>query len=250
MNRVVRNINTDGSDSPTLNDSDVLITYEGCGCAGGVVTTVESELVPIPGTTNFARRKQKEHTDILGRAFKMETFEWNGMTIYSSIVNTYNGRDQVTLSRHYAGSTTSSTYQDTTATFDGHGRMTTSHKPEQRDGSTLKYTTYNYNLDGSVSDMTDGRGVVTSHTYNSRGLVTNVGWTVPGGSGISDPTDVVVAYDNVGNRTSMTDGLGEVDYEYNSLSQLTAETRDFTDTLSNAPTGEVFRLEYAYNLSG
>ena len=38
MGRVVRKINTDGTDSPTLNDSDVLISYEGCGCAGGLVT--------------------------------------------------------------------------------------------------------------------------------------------------------------------------------------------------------------------
>ena len=29
--RVVRTINTDGVDSPVLNDSDVLISYEGCG---------------------------------------------------------------------------------------------------------------------------------------------------------------------------------------------------------------------------
>jgi hypothetical protein len=47
----------------------------------------------------------------------------------------------------------------------------------------------------------------------------------------------------------MTDGLGEVDYEYNSLSQLTAETRDFTDTLTDAPNG-VFRLGYSYEIGG
>jgi hypothetical protein len=206
--------------------------------------------VPVPGTSNFARRKQKAYTDILGRAFKTETFDWAG-DIYSSVVHSFNGRDQVTEIKQTDEQSTENPKKNqvTTATFDGHGRLKLSHKPEQRDGSTLKYTTYNYNPDGSVSDMTDARGVVTSHTYNSRGLVTNVGWTVPGASGIPDPTDVVAVYDHVGNRTSMTDGLGEVDYEYNSLSQLTAETRDFTDTLTDAPNG-VFRLEYTYQIGG
>jgi YD repeat-containing protein len=55
-------------------------------------------------------------------------------------------------------------------------------------------------------------------------------------------------YDNAGNRIEMTDALGEVDYEYNSLSQLTAETRDFTESFS--PTDRVFRLEYTYSISG
>ena len=43
--RVTRKINTDGIDQTTLNDSDTIITYEGCGCAGGQVTTIEGELV-------------------------------------------------------------------------------------------------------------------------------------------------------------------------------------------------------------
>jgi hypothetical protein len=251
MNRVVRKINTDGVDQTTLNDSDILISYDGCGCAGGVVTTIESELVPRTDTSGNARRKQKVYEDIQGRSFESETYEWDGSTVYSTVVNSYNGRDQVIQSRQYAGTTTSETFQDKTATFDGHGRLASSHRPEQRDSSdNLKYTTYSYNLDDSVANVTDGRGAVTNYAYNSRGLVENISWTVPGTSGILDPADVGFAYDNLGNRTSMTDGLGEVDYEYNELSQMTAETRDFTDTLSGAPTGGVFRLEYTYNLSG
>ena len=65
MGRVVRKINTDGIDSPTLNDSDILITYSSCGCAGGLVTTVEGELVPRTDTSGNARRKQKMYADIL-----------------------------------------------------------------------------------------------------------------------------------------------------------------------------------------
>jgi YD repeat-containing protein len=236
MGRVVRKINTDGIDQTTLNDSDVLISYEGCGCAGGLVTTIEGELVPRTDTTGNARRKQKVYQDILGRTTKTEMFEWNGSTVYSTVVNTFNGRDQVTQSRQYAGSNLSSTYQDTTATFDGHGRLASSHKPEQRDSSdNLKYTTYNYNPDGSISSSTDGRGVITNLTYNSRGLLTNKGWDV-GSTGVADPTDVTFGYDNIGNRTQMTDGLGTVAYSYNSLSQMTDETRDFTDTLADART--------------
>lgn len=71
MGRVVRKINTDGIDQTTLNDSDVLISYEGCGCAGGLVTTVEGELVPRTDTTGNARRKQRSYADILGRTFDM-----------------------------------------------------------------------------------------------------------------------------------------------------------------------------------
>ncbi|MGH9949783.1 MAG: hypothetical protein ACRD6X_21655, partial [Pyrinomonadaceae bacterium] len=77
--RVVRRINTDGVDSPTLNDSDVLYTYQGCGCAGGQVTTVQGELVPRDDQpTVNARRTQKVYEDILGRQYKTEALNWNG----------------------------------------------------------------------------------------------------------------------------------------------------------------------------
>ena len=249
--RVVRKINTDGTDSSTLNDSDVLISYEGCGCAGGQVTTIESERVPIPNTTNYARRKQRIYEDILGRTVKTEAFEWDGSTVYSTVTNTYNGRDQVTQALEYAGTTYSSSNQETTASFDGFGRLKQTHKPEQRDGSTLKYTTYTYNPDDSIQSLTDARGATTQFTYNNRGLVETKSYTVPSESNIDDPADVSFSYDNVGNRTQMTDGLGQVDYEYDPLSRLTAETRDFTDDLPNAPiTGSKFKLEYTYTLSG
>lgn len=248
--RVVRKINTDGTDSSTLNDSDVLISYEGCGCAGGQVTTIESERVPY-GTSSYARRKKKVYEDILGRTSKTESFEWDGTTVYSTNTATYNGRDQVVLARQYAGTTSSEVFQDTTATFDGFGRLATSHKPEQRDNSNnLKFTTYSYNLDDSIQSMTDGRGVVTNYTYNSRGLVSTVAWNV-GSTGVTDPTDVTFAYDNLGNRTQMTDGMGQVDYEYDALSRMIAETRDFTDTLVDSPiSGGKFKLEYTYDLAG
>ncbi len=73
-------------------------------------------------------------------------------------------------------------------------------------------------------------------------------WDV-GETGVTDAHDVEFGYDALGNRTSMTDGLGTVAYEYDPLSRMTAETRDFTDTLANAPNG-VFRLEYTYTQGG
>jgi len=72
----------------------------------GTVTTVEGERVPIPGTENFARRKQKVYQDILGRTWKTEAYEWDGTTVYATAVNTFNGRDQVTRTREFAGSAT------------------------------------------------------------------------------------------------------------------------------------------------
>jgi hypothetical protein len=75
------------------------------------VTTVEGERMPVPGTQNFARRKQKAYEDILGRTWKTETFEWDGTTVYSSVVNVFNGRDQVTLLRHYEGSTSGNRWE-------------------------------------------------------------------------------------------------------------------------------------------
>ena len=43
MGRVIRKIATDGDPQQSANDSDVFISYEGCGCAGGLVTTIEGE---------------------------------------------------------------------------------------------------------------------------------------------------------------------------------------------------------------
>ncbi|MGB7201465.1 MAG: VCBS repeat-containing protein [Pyrinomonadaceae bacterium] len=246
-----RTVRTVPSDSTGSDGKDTLVTYEGCGCAGGQVTTVQGPLVPRDDQpTVNARRTQKAYADILGRTFKTETLTWTG-AVYSTVKTTFNGRDQTTLIREYAGSDTSATFQDTTATFDGHGRLVTSHRPEQRDASNnLKYTTYSYNADDSISDVTDGRGIETEYTYNSRGLVTSVGWNV-GSTGYTDPADTSFSYDNVDNRTAMTDELGSVSYSYNSLSQMTDETRDFTDSLADSPiSGGQFKLEYAYQVGG
>jgi hypothetical protein len=147
--RVVRRINTDGVDQTTLNDSDVIISYDGCGCAGGQVTTIQGEnIVETDWNGNNAntlgRRKQKIYEDILGRTVKTEVFEWDGSTVYSTTVNTFNGRDQITNTRQYAGSTSSSTYRDLVMTYDGHGRMKMRHYPIEDANAN---TTWTYNTD-------------------------------------------------------------------------------------------------------
>ncbi len=205
------------SDSTGSDGKDTLISYDGCGCAGGQVTTIQGPSVPRDDDPEtYARRKKKIYEDVLGRAVKFENFEWNGSTVYSTIANTYNARDQLTLSRIYAGTTASETNQDTTMAYDGHGRLSEKHIPQQDEETA---TVYNYYADDSISMVTDARGVETEYTYNTRGLLTDVEWDV-GSTGITDIPDVGFDYDNAGNRTSMTDGLGNTAYEYDELSRL------------------------------
>jgi len=248
MGRVVRKIATDGADSPTPNASDVFITYAGCGCAGSLVTTIKGEEI-IEKTwnesspTSLGRRTQKLYQDILGRTIKSEIMEWDGTTPYLTTETSFNGRDQA-LTVEQTDEDAEVT-QTTTMSYDGHGRLDEKHIPQQ---DAEAETSYGYNPDGSVSGVTDARGVITNYVYNNRGLVTDITWNV-GATGIADPADVDITYDDAGNRLTMTDGLGTMAYEYNSLSQMTAETRDFTDTLTYAPNG-VYRLEYSYHVGG
>lgn len=135
--------------------------------------------------------------------------------------------------------------QVTEMTYDGHGRLATKHIPQQDDNAA---TTYIYNADDSVYRATDARGVITQYAYNNRGLVTDIGHVLPEESDIPETAAITFEYDALGNRTLMEDGLGSIEYEYDSLSRITAETRDFTDDLGTTPA--VFRLEYTYALNG
>jgi YD repeat-containing protein len=133
--------------------------------------------------------------------------------------------------------------------FDGHGRLSASHRPEQRDSSNNPaYTTYTYNADDSIATVTDARGAVTTYAYNSRGLLEEVDFeppaTQPTYTTIADVPKVEFLYDNVGNRTQMIDGAGTQTYTYDELSRMTSETR----TISGV-TGS-FTISYGYQLSG
>lgn len=238
--RVTRKINTDGTDK--------LISYNGCGCSGGLETTIQSELVPRDDQpTVNARRKQKVYSDILGREYKSENFNWDGTSVYSTIVQNFNGRDQVTQITQYAGTENpNNTHQDTTLTYDGHGRLKTRHNPIE-DAATD--TTWIYNADDTIQQVIDPRGAITNYSYNdARGLLTQISYDPP----VSQPTYTTIpdtptvnfSYDAAGNRTQMTDGTGSTSYSYDELSRLKSETKTFTGLTGN------FTISYDYELSG
>jgi len=213
-------------------------SYGGCGCAGGAIVTLTDEGTIDGGV--FKRRQQKVYADALGRTVKTELLNWQGGSVYSTVTNTYNARDQVTLVRQYSGAEGSSTYQDTTMSFDGFGRLQAKHVPEQ-DANTA--TVYAYNPDDTIHSVTDARGASATYDYstNNRHLVSGINYSAP--SGITATAPVSFAYDAAGNRTSMTDGFGSKTYGYSQLSQLISETRDFGGSQS-------LNLSYDYNLAG
>ncbi len=192
-------------------------SYGGCGCAGGEQTTVRDE-----------RGRRKRYTkDVLGRLIKVEELNWD-QSVYSTTNYAHNALDQITSINH-AGQTRSFNY-------DGHGRLQSRTTPEQ--GTT----TYSYFADDTTQTITDARGATTTFGYNNRHLVTNITYGVP--AGVAATPNVTFGYDAARNRTSMTDGLGSVSYNYNTLSRLNSETRTF-----NGLSGS-YTLTYDYNLAG
>lgn len=179
--------------------------------------------------------------------FKTEVMNWDG-SVFSTVKTTFNGRDQATLARQYSGSDTSPTYQDTTAAFDGHGRLKTQHLPEMDAGA---YSISEYQADDSLLYKWDARGAKTTFGYDTRGLLTSLTSQAPAASSMQITPTVTFTYDAVGNHIQMQDGAGQVDYEYNQLSQLSAETRTFNSSMTDAPpSANGFRFSYAYHLGG
>lgn len=232
--------------------------YSGCGCAGGEVVTLTDEGTKVGADTK--KRQQKIYTDVLGRVIKNETLNWDGAgpngtggTAYSTTTKTYNTLDQVTLIRQFEGTTSSTTFQDITMSYDGYGRLKTRHLPHQKvdpnNSASTDHTTWNYNGDDTVQSIVDARGVITNFTYNARHLLTAIAYdksNVPTGANVAPTTSVAFTYDAVGNRTSMSDGTGAVTYHYDQLSQMDWEERTF----SGLPNAGTFRLSYEYSLGG
>ncbi|HXT63141.1 MAG TPA: hypothetical protein VN696_08905 [Pyrinomonadaceae bacterium] len=209
-------------------------SYSGCGCAGGEVVTLTDEM----------SRRQKVYSDVLGRTWKTEVLNWDG-SVYSTTTTSLNARDQATLTRQYAGTDQSATYQDTTLAFDGYGRLKTKHVPEQQadpnqPGST-DHTTWDYNIDDTLHQVTDARGASATYTYNNRKLVTDVGYSTP--NSVQSAPNLHFSYDSSGNRTFLIDGEGTQAYIYDQVSRPVSETRTFTGL-------GAFTLSYDYNLAG
>jgi YD repeat-containing protein len=239
--RVAREINADGTDR--------LFDYAGCGCAGGDVATAQGELLNVPGTPNYARRAERVTRDALGREVKTEALDWYGAT-YAATTTRYNALNQPVRVRQYKGAAPSTepegegaTYQTTTMSYDGHGRLQSQHRPEQVDanGAPL-YATYQYYADDTVSVRTDARGATTTYTYNKRHQVKLRDYEVPSSGAVATTPDVGFGYDAAGNRVWMTDGAGRVDYVHDTLSRMTSEKRTYAS-------GKVYELKYEYNLA-
>jgi YD repeat-containing protein len=237
----------------TIHETDGTVkyaSYSGCGCAGGEVVTLTDEV----------GRQQKVYSDVLGRQWKTEVLNWpdeNGnRSVYSTSVNVFNARDQVKVVNQYSGAASSEasstneaascpdgSCQKTTMSYDGYGRLQSKHVPEQQDpNGNPTYSTWVYKPDDTIESVTDGRGASATYIYNNnRHLVNEIHYSAP--SGITPTANVTFGYDAAGNRTSMTDGLGSQSYGYDSLSQLTSETRTFDGV-------GTFTLGYDYNLAG
>lgn len=207
-------------------------SYSGCGCAGGEVVTLTDE----------AGRQQKLYSDPLGRRWKTEILNWDG-SVYSTTESTLNALDQPAFVRQYQGTDQSGVFQETANSYDGYGRLQSSHAPDQDAGHS---TTYSYNADDTPASVTDARGAAAVYSYNDpRGLLTGVSYTAP--SGVTAPPSVTFSYDAAGNRSSMTTqggAGGSVTYHYDTLSQLRSEDRQFPG-LSGT-----YTLSYDYTLSG
>ena len=199
---------------PTGNTTE--LSYGGCGCAGGEVTTARDE----------RGRRRRLYKDALGRLAKVEELNWD-QSVYATTTYAYNGRDQLTQVNQQG--------QLRTLEYDGHGRLFRRTTPEQGQ------TTYGYYADDAVQTVTDARGAASTLLYNNRHLVTNINYSVP--AGVAQTSNVTYAYDEAGNRTSMTDGLGAATYHYDALSRLDWEERSFSGV-------GTYRLAYQYNLAG
>lgn len=228
------------------------LSYEGCGCAGGDVVSSSDEV----------GRKQKSYADALGRVTKIEVWNLND-TVYATTLSSYNALDQMTNVKQYKGEEASGDFQETTVTYDGYGRLFKRHLPEQRDANNQQLSiTYGYNPDDTLRSVTDARGATMTLFYNGRQMVKKVVYGRPIDSttnqpkaSISETATVELDYDGAGNRRWMKDGLGRVDYNYDTWGMLRSETRYFNNLLASSPssTGEArqpFTLSYDYTLSG
>jgi YD repeat-containing protein len=227
--RPTKETNTDGTFKS--------FSYNGCGCAGGQVTEIKGEQL------TEGRRTQKIYADILGREFKSEVLNWDG-SVYSTTKSVFNAADQAIEVKQFAGSETSSDFQTVTKTFDGFGRIKTSHSPEQI-GSTV----YSYNSNGQLQQIEDARGAKRQNSYNSLGQLEQVNYVSPTGSTtVPNAPTVTFTYNNLGMLTLMTDGIGNTAFEYNNLGKLKSETRQFNSSLPNAPlANNKFKLQYSYD---
>ncbi|MBL8191985.1 MAG: RHS repeat protein, partial [Acidobacteria bacterium] len=235
------------------------VSYTGCGCAGNDVTTTTDEGTvvtnPNTGLPETKKRQQKVFRDTLGRVVKTQVLNWENGTPYSTTINVYNVRDQITSVKEYSGTATgneacpSATCQITNLNYDGHGRLWKQRRPIETADNV-----YLYNSDDTLWKATDPRNVTATYSYNNRKLPTGIAYDSMPNAVLPSPlpllpipsANVTFGYDEAGNRTWMDDAPGRVDYVYDQLSRLKEETRLF----DVSAVSRSFTLKYEYNLAG
>ncbi len=192
--------------------------YTGCSCAGSSETRITDEM----GHFTIAK------TDALGRLIEASE-PWGETSVYSKATYVYDAMDRVIQVNHT--DVTGTKIQSRYFTYDGYGRLSQENTPE------AGVVTYTYTANDRPQTKTDARNITTTHIYNTRNLVTSIGY--------SDSTPAVAfTYDDFGARQTMTDGEGGTNYVYNGFRQLQSETRAF-----NSLTGKWLTLNYTYNLA-
>jgi uncharacterized repeat protein (TIGR01451 family) len=91
---------------------------------------------------------------------------------------------------------------------------------------------YEYDLAGNMVSRTDGNNQTTTFTYDEVGRLLTINYPEP------DP-DVSFTYDDAGQRTQMSDGLGTTTWSYDDLGRLVSATDPHDKTVS-----------YTYDASG
>jgi RHS repeat-associated protein len=148
--------------------------------------------------------------------------------------------------------------QTRTYLYDALGRLFTATTPE---AGTVCFGTVSagscqsntgYDSFDNLLYRTDARGVLTSHGYDSLNRLTSVSYTTTGTTAAAT-SSLGFTYGNdsscnsahgagcIGQRITMTDGVGSENYTYNNIEQLTQ--------LQKVINGSTYNTSYAYNLA-
>ena len=217
----------------------------------GSVTTY-SYSAQFVTTADPAGIQRESKSDAAGRqSIVYEPDPSNGNTLTLQTSYTYNVLNELTQVTE--GSQTRS------FVYDALGRLTSSSIPEMLVNSVQHSTSLFYDQWDNMTSRTDGRGVVTTYSYDGLNRLAAVGYSV-GSSGVTAPANVCKApgassnnasicftygttpasYNN-GLLVSMTDTLGSENYTYNSLEQLTQ--------LQKLINGTTYTMGYSSNLT-
>lgn len=99
--------------------------------------------------------------------------------------------------------------------------------------------TYVYDAVDNLTGQTDARGVAIGFTYDTLNRLTQKTYTIPAGSGITNPGTVTYTYDGAndttkpftkGKLTKVADGSGSTTFEYDHLGRLVKEEKTVDGT--------------------